>query len=416
MLKVLKYSTFKRGVIENYAQIIQQLIQVFLVGLTIGMTRIVIPGLADTEFGLAENQFFLLSSFVVVFGVVKAIMNLLAGRFSDHYGRKLILVIGWIVAIPVPFMVLYAQSWNWIVLATLLLGINQGLCWSMTINSKLDLARLDQKGLVNGINEFSGYIAVAIAGLVTAYFVDLMGARQGLFIFGLAVILLGLLLAMFFIKETNTFAKLEEKSSILKPKQSLTNLFIYASWQNRILLSLNQAGLIEKFADSLVWIFLPVFFLSRDLSLLSSSAIILVYAVVWGTLQLITGVLSDKIGRKKLIVGGMWLCAIGLISIPYSDGVLLWTIESGVIGAGMAMLYPTLGAAVADFSAPEKRATLLGIYRFWRDFGYAVSALTMGLVAQWTQALIAPFWLASFAMILSGVYVLVAVPKISKPL
>ncbi len=401
----------KRGVIENSTQIALQLIQVFLVGLTIGMTRTVIPGLADTEFGLQEKQFLLLVSFVVVFGVVKAIMNLLAGSLSDNYGRKLVLIIGWVMAIPIPFIILYAQNWNWIVFATIFLGFNQGLCWSMTINSKLDLARLDQKGLVNGINEFSGYVGVAIAGVVTAYFVDLIGARQGLFIFGSVVIFLGLVLAIFLVKETMDFVKLEQKPNILKPKQSMAKLFIYASWDNKILLSLNQAGLIEKFADSIVWIFLPVFFIAKGLSLLEASAIILIYGIAWGGLQLITGVLSDKIGRKILIVGGMWLCAIGLISIPYSNSILLWSIESAIIGTGMAMLYPTLGASVADFSQIEKRATILGIYRFWRDFGYAVSALTMGLVAQWTQALTSPFLLASLAMLVSGALVLVILPN-----
>ena len=401
----------ERGVRQNIGQINLQLIQVFLVGLTIGMTRIVIPGLAESEFGLDSHQFLLLTSFVVVFGVVKAVMNLLAGRFSDNYGRKLVLVIGWIIAIPIPFLILYAQNWNWIVFATLLLGVNQGLCWSMTINSKLDLARGNQKGLINGINEFSGYVGVAIAGLVTAYFVDLMGARQGLFIFGLSVILLGLGLAIFLIKDTMAYTKLDIKPNILeKPNKSLKDLFIYASYHNKILLCLNQAGLIEKFADSVVWIFLPVFFLAQGLSLIEGSAIILIYGVVWGGLQLITGPLSDKIGRKKLIVGGLWLCALGLISIPYSHGVLLWSIESAVIGIGMAMLYPTLGAAVADFSPVAERGTLLGVYRFWRDFGYAVSALTMGLIAQWTQALTSPFWLASLAMIASGLLVLIMMP------
>ncbi|MEJ6559349.1 MAG: MFS transporter [Candidatus Thioglobus sp.] len=403
-------STIKHGISENKSQIILQLVQVFLVGLTIGMTRTVIPGLADTEFGLGSQQFLLLTSFVVVFGVVKAIMNLLAGRLSDGYGRKRVLVAGWIVAIPIPFMILFASNWSWIVAATLLLGVNQGLCWSMTINSKLDLARLNQKGLVNGINEFSGYAAVAIAGVVTAYMVDFMDAREGLFIFGIIVILLGLVSSIFSIKETMPWAR-SHQTGVISTQQSLSSLFIQASWKNKVLLSLNQAGLVEKFTDAMVWIFLPIFFLSKNLTLVEGSAIVSVYAVVWGGLQLITGPLSDKIGRKILIVGGMWLCGLGLLSIPYTSSVFLWTVEAGIIGMGMAMLYPTLGAAVADFSPVESRGTLLGIYRFWRDFGYAVAALTLGIIAQMTQALISPFLLASAAMILSGAYVLIAVPS-----
>jgi len=404
----------QHGIKINRLQVIMQLIQVFLVGLTIGMTRTVIPGLADTEFGLGGQQFLLLTSFVVVFGSVKAVMNLLAGRFSDHYGRKKVLIAGWLIAIPIPFMILYAPSWNWIVAATLLLGINQGLCWSMTINSKLDLARLDQKGLVNGINEFSGYAAVAIAGVITAYFVEVMGAREGLFVFGGVVIMLGLILAIFSVRETIPWAEAHHKDAPATEPQSLGKLFIQASWHDKTLLALNQAGLVEKFTDALVWIFLPVYFLSQGLSLLEGSAIISVYAMVWGGSQLITGPLSDKIGRKILIVGGMWICGFGVFIIPHTHSVILWTLEAGMIGVGMAMLYPTLGAAVADFSPAKQRGTLLGVYRFWRDFGYAVGALTMGLVAQWTQALTSPFWLASAAMMLSGLFVLLVVPPSKK--
>ena len=404
-------TTIEHGITENKKQIIFQLIQVFLVGLTIGMTRTVIPGLADTEFGLGSQQFLLLTSFVVVFGVVKAIMNLTAGRLSDVYGRKRVLIMGWIVAIPIPFMILYAPSWNWIVAATLLLGVNQGLCWSMTINSKLDLARLNQKGLVNGINEFSGYAAVAMAGVITAYVVDLYGAREGLFVFGVIVIIIGLVSSVWSIKETMPWAKLHRGNAPIVAHQSLVKSFIQASWTNKTLLSLNQAGLVEKFTDAMVWIFLPVFFLSKDLTLIEGSAIVSVYALVWGGSQLITGPLSDKIGRKILIVGGMWICGLGLLSMPYTNSVFLWTIEAGVVGVGMAMLYPTLGAAVADFAPVESRGTLLGIYRFWRDFGYAVAALTLGIVAQTAQVLTAPFLLASMAMILSGLHVLIVVPN-----
>lgn len=399
----------KHGIIENKTQIALQLIQVFLVGSTIGMMRTVVPGLAESEFGLGEQQFLLLASFVVVFGVVKSIMNLLAGRLSDIYGRRRILIIGWIIAIPIPLIILVAPSWNWIVVATLLLGVNQGLCWSMTINSKLDLARPDQKGLVNGINEFSGYAAVGIAGVITAYLVDLIGARQGLLIFGIVVVAFGLVSSIFLVKETLEWAKLDNTSRT--SNQSLGQLFIQASWQDKILFSLNQAGLIEKFTDAMVWIFLPVFFLSKGLSLIHGSAIISVYALVWGGTQLITGALSDVVGRKMLIVNGMWLCGLCLLSMPYTNDVFLWTLEAGIMGVGMAMLYPTLGAGVADFAPIENRGAVLGIYRFWRDFGYAVAALTLGIVAQWNANLIAPFFLASALMIASGLLVLIMVPN-----
>lgn len=406
-------NALQHGIRVNLTQVLHQLLQVFLVGLTIGMTRTVVPGLAETEFGLGGQQFFLLTTFVVVFGAVKAVMNLFAGRFSDRFGRKRVLIAGWLAAIPIPFLLLYAPDWSWVVVATALLGVNQGLCWSMTLNSKLDMTHLSQKGLVNGLNEFSGYAAVAIAGVVTAWLVDVYGARQGLFLFGTAVILAGLGLAILMVKETRPWALAHApavSASVAKPP-SLGQAFWYASWQNRNLLALNQAGLVEKFTDALVWIILPVWFVAQNLTLVQGSSIIGVYALVWGASQLITGPASDRFGRKPLIVGGMWLCGVGVLLLVLTDTVWLWTPEAGLIGFGMAMLYPTLGAAVADVSPSAQRGTLLGVYRFWRDFGYAVGALAMGLLAQWAQALDVTFWLVGIAMLLSGVWVALAFTK-----
>lgn len=406
----------QHGIRANLAQVLTQLLQVFLVGLTIGMTRTVVPGLAESEFGLGEQQFFLLTSFVVVFGVVKSIMNLLAGRFADRFGRKRILIAGWLVAVPIPFLLMYAPNWSWVVFATALLGVNQGLCWSMTLNSKLDLTHLGQKGLVNGMNEFSGYAAVAIAGIVTAWLVGIYGARQGLFMFGTIVILMGLSLAVLLVRETLPWAlahasaapdSSQDAGEGVSHDASLKKLFLYASWQDKRLVALNQAGLVEKFTDALVWIILPVWFLSQGLTLVQGSSVIGVYAVVWGASQLITGPASDHYGRKPFIVGGMWLCGIGVLALPLSSMVWAWTVEAAFIGLGMAMLYPTLGAAVADISPPAQRSSLLGVYRFWRDFGYAVGALLMGLLAQWAQLLETTFWLVGLAMLASGLVVLV---------
>lgn len=403
----------QHGIRANLAQVLHQLLQVFLVGLTIGMTRTVVPGLAETEFGLGGQQFFLLTTFVVTFGAVKSVMNLFAGRFSDRFGRKRVLVAGWITALPIPLLLLYAPNWGWVVAATALLGVNQGLCWSMTLNSKLDMTHLSQKGLVNGMNEFSGYAAVALAGVVTAWLVEVYGARQGLALFGTIVILSGLILAVLMIKETRPWAVAHTPatSATPAPPLSLGQAFLYASWQNRNLLALNQAGLVEKFTDALVWIILPVWFVSQHLTLVQSSSIIGVYALVWGASQLITGPASDRFGRKPLIAGGMWLCGIGVLLLVFTHSVWLWTLEAGIIGFGMAMLYPTLGAAVADVSPPAQRGTLLGVYRFWRDFGYAVGALCMGLLAQWAQALDVTFWLVGVAMLLSSVWVALALNK-----
>ena len=410
-------SEIEHGIQKNLGQFSLHLLQIFLVGLTIGMTRIVVPALAESEFGLADQAFFLLASFVLVFGIVKALMNLFAGRLSETYGRKNILILGWIVALPIPFVFLYAPSWNWIIFSTVLLGLNQGLCWSMALNSKLDLARSSQKGLVNGVNEFAGYAAVGIAGLITAYIVTQFAVREGLFYFSLTVILLGLLLAKVSIVETLPWANLHDQqakdhnTARSNDKKSLAQLFKLASLQSKPLMALNQAGLVEKFTDAIVWIFLPVYFVSQGLSLLESGAIIAIYGVVWGASQLLTGPLSDKIGRKALIVWGMWLCGAGIVAIPLTQSIGLWSLEAALIGIGMAMLYPNLAAAVGDFSAVRYRASLMGVYRFWRDSGYAIGALIMGLMAQWSQDLLMPFWFVGIAMFISGWVVQLCLPE-----
>ncbi|MGD9708743.1 MAG: MFS transporter [Halothiobacillaceae bacterium] len=421
------------GIRANLAQFTLQLLQVFFVGATIGMTRTVLPVLAESDFGLAKGSFLALTSFVVVFGVVKALLNLFAGRLSDRWGRRPVLIAGWIAALPVPFLVLYAPGWGWIVAATVLLGVNQGLCWSMALNSKLDLARAEQRGLVNGLNEFSGYAGVALAGLFTAALADLYGAREGLFWFGTLTVVVALALGLWGVRETRPWALAHHRDH---PKggasapMPLHQLFRPATWHdvadspgaNRdstqgepvggrprpvdiSLRALHQAGLVEKFTDAIVWLFFPMFFVAGGASLVEAGGLVAVYGLVWGTGQLVTGPLSDRIGRKGLIVWGMGLCGVGVIATGLTASPLLWALEAAVIGAGMAMLYPTLGAAVADLAEPARRASILGIYRFWRDLGYAIGGLALGLTAQWSGGLSAPFWLVGLAMLLSGGYV-----------
>ncbi|MBO1924792.1 MFS transporter [Thiomicrorhabdus sp. 6S3-12] len=403
---------FENGIRCNLPQFLHQLLQVFLVGSMIGLTRTVLPGLSSTEFGLAEQQFILLTAFVVVFGFIKAVMNLLAGRMSDRFGRKNILILGWIAALPIPILFYFADSWYWILAATLFLGLNQGLSWSMALNSKLDLAKPTQRGLVNGLNEFSGYAAVGLAGLAAAVAVESLGAHLALSILSMLTLCAGLYLAVFHIVETKPWAEDNGGSqSASRPQgRPLNTLFAYASLQYSPLVALNQAGMVEKFVDALVWVLLPVYLLSRELSLIQASAIISVYGVVWGASQLVTGPLSDRIGRKPLIVAGMWICALGVWAIVHSHGSGWWSLEAALIGLGMAMLYPTLGAAVADHADAQERATILGIYRFWRDFGYAIGALVMGLAAQFTGRLESAFELVAVAMVISGLWVWLKVP------
>ena len=412
-------SEIQHGIQANLSQIVHQLIQVFLVGLTIGMTRTVVPGLAETEFGLASQAFMSLALFVVVFGLVKALMNLLAGHLSDQFGRRRLLVAGWLLAIPVPLLIFYAQSWAWILWAMVFLGLNQGLCWSMSLNSKLDLARADQKGLINGFNEFSGYAAVGIAGWITAYLAEIYGAREALLGFGLVVIGLGLILAIWKVIDTHPWSQLHQHKHETEKFEnsnhqvvSLKQMMIYATFKQPQLIALNQAGLVEKFIDALVWIFMPVYLISQAQSLISASAIIAIYGVVWGASQLITGPLSDKYGRRGLIVGGFWLCGLSSFGFVWVETVWAWSALAALMGFGMAMLYPTLGAAVADVAEPKWRASILGIYRFWRDFGYAAGALLMGVLAFYTASLVWPFYFVGVMMLLSGLWVWLALmPK-----
>lgn len=405
----------KHGIRANLQQITQQLIQVFLVGLTIGMTRTVVPGLAETDFGLAANAFMSLAMFVVIFGLVKAVMNLLAGHLSDRFGRRRLLIVGWILALPVPLLIYFAESWAWILWAMLFLGLNQGLCWSMALNSKLDLAKANQKGLINGLNEFSGYAAVGIAGWITAYLAEQFGARDALLGFGLVVIGLGLLLALLKVIDTHPWSHLHQThhrkalaaTGAIENTEavSLKNMMVYATLKQPQLIALNQAGLVEKFIDALVWVFMPVFLMSKAQTLVEASAIIAIYGVVWGGSQLITGPLSDKYGRRGLISGGFWLCGVASIGFVLVDSTWAWSILAALMGFGMAMLYPTLGAAVADYSEPKWRASILGVYRFWRDFGYAAGALLMGLLALYSGSIIWPFYFVGGMMLLSGLWV-----------
>ena len=408
-----------RGLRQNREQIAHQLIQVMLVGFAIGMMRTVVPALAETEFGLERGSFLLLVSFVVAFGVVKAVMNFVAGRWSERVGRKRVLTFGWIVALPIPVMIWAAPDWNWIVAATVLLGINQGLCWSMTQTAKLDLTRAEERGLTMGLNEFSGYLGVALAGILTAYAAEALGARLGLLIFGMAVILVALVLSMVWVKDSLPWAKAEAAAHKSAPPTSLprypkgmpdhpttAEVFAVMSWRDRRLFAISQAGLVEKFVDALVWALFPVFLIGRGASLTEVGWIVGTYGFVWGGAQLGTGRLSDHLGRLGPNVVGMWISGAGVAMVVMGDGVVWWAVSAGVAGFGMALLYPNLSAAVADITPPAWRGSAIGIYRFWRDLGYAIGALGLGLAASMTGAIESAFWFVAVSMFVSGAVLL----------
>jgi len=409
---------YRYGIRDNFAQFAHQLIQVFLVGLTLGMTRTVVPALAETEFGVAKGSFLMLMAFVVAFGFVKGTLNFVAGRLSERIGRKRVLFLGWLVAVPIPFMILYAPSWGWIVAATVLLGVNQGLTWSMTQTAKLDLTRADQRGLTIGLNEFSGYFGVAVAGIVTGYLATAFGPREGLLIFGLAAILAAGALTLLWVQDTLPWAHGEAKrhaaGSVNGPRPRYPRniaerpgtweVFALMSWRDRRMAALSQAGLVEKFVDALVWVFYPVFLYQAGLSLAGIGWVVGVYGFVWGIAQFFTGHLSDKIGRKRPNVWGMWLCGAGVALTVLGSGELWWSFSAAVMGLGMALLYPNLSAAVSDIAHPNWRGSAIGIYRFWRDLGYGIGALLLGAVATVFGGLEAGFWFTAGAMFLSGLW------------
>jgi MFS family permease len=407
------------GIRANLAQFLHQLFQVFLVGLTLGMTRTVVPALAEGEFGVAKGSFMMLMAFVVAFGFVKGSLNFVAGRLSERLGRKRVLFLGWLAAVPIPFMILYAPSWGWIVAATILLGVNQGLTWSMTQTAKLDLTRPEQRGLTIGLNEFAGYFGVAVAGIVTGYLAADMGPRQGLFVFGVVVILLAGLLTLLWIKDTLPWARAEGNTppdglnmgarprypTHISVTPTTWDLFTLMSWRDKRLFALCQAGLVEKFVDALVWVFYPVLLYQRGLSLAGIGWVVGVYGFVWGVSQFFTGHLSDRIGRQKPIVWGMSLCGIGVALTLMGEGVLWWSFAAAVTGFGMALLYPNLSAAVADIAHPNWRGSAIGIYRFWRDLGYGIGALLLGMVASLAGGIEAGFWFTAIAMLVSAAVV-----------
>lgn len=358
----------------------------------------------------------MLAAFVVAFGVVKGVLNFVAGRLSERIGRKHVLTLGWIVALPIPLLIYFAPNWNWIVAATVLLGINQGLAWSMTQTAKLDITRADQRGLTIGLNEFSGYVGVALAGIITGYAAAMLGARLGLLVFGLAVVLIALLLTQIWVRDTLPWAKAEAaKHARLAPgafrpryPQNVSSapttweIFTLMSWRDHRFAAICQAGLVEKFVDALVWVIFPVFLYQKGVSLPNIGWVVGIYGFVWGGSQLFTGRLSDRVGRHWPNVLGMLICGAGVAMVMLGDGVIWWSVSAAVSGFGMALLYPNLSAAVADISPPSWRGSAIGIYRFWRDLGYAIGALGLGIAAHFAGALDGAFWFVSISMFISG--------------
>ena len=372
------------GLRENLAQFSLLVLVNAFVGGMVGLERTVVPLVGTEEFGIGSEV--VVFSFIIAFGLIKALLNLTSGVLADRFTRKTVLVAGWIAGLPVPFMLAWGPSWTWIIAANVLLGISQGLAWSMTVNMKIDLAGPKQRGLAMGLNEAAGYGALGATALFTGYVAASYGLRPEPFYIGIVYAVLGLVLSAFLVHDTRRHARLEAGShdgAERLPHASTAHVFAETSWRNRTLFSVSQAGLVNNLNDGMSWGVFPLLFVANGLALGEVGLIKAVYPVVWGVGQIATGLLADRIGRKPLIVWGMAVQAIGhaVIGLGLAAPLLAGLIGSVLLGAGTAMVYPALLAAVGDVAHPAWRATSVGVYRFWRDLGYAVGALMAGVVA-----------------------------------
>jgi MFS family permease len=376
------------GLRQNAAQFTLLVAVNALVGGMLGQERTVLPLLAEREFGLTAYTAVL--TYILAFGLAKALTNYLAGAWSDRYGRKPVLVAGWIVALPVPLLLIWAPSWGWVVAANVLLGVSQGLTWSTTVIMKIDLVGPARRGLAMGFNEAAGYLAVAGTALATGYLAEANGLRPAPFLLGIAYAALGLGLSTLAVRETRDHARLEAQTHSLRPDgrhdhlhEALTQrqVFVQTSFREPALSSATQAGLVNNLNDGLAWGLFPVLFAGAGLGVGRIGLLAALYPAVWGLGQLATGALSDRWGRKPFIVGGMLLQAAALALVALGDSFAVWGVAAVLLGAGTAMVYPTLLASIGDVAHPAWRARSVGVYRLWRDGGFAVGALLAGVLA-----------------------------------
>ncbi|MDX8514546.1 MFS transporter [Mesorhizobium captivum] len=398
--------TVALGLKANWKQFsLLVLINAFVGGM-VGIERTVVPLIGAEEFGVASTT--LVVSFIVSFGVVKACANLVSGQLADTWGRKRVLILGWLFGLPVPFIIILAPSWGWIVAANALLGINQGLAWSMTVIMKVDLVGPKSRGLAVGLNEFAGYLAVGVTAFLTGYLASRYGLRPVPIYLGVGYAVLGAALSILLVRDTREHVRLELANHAKQASPlSFREIFLLTSFGDRNLFAASQAGLVNNLNDGMSWGLFPLFFVANGLGVERIGILKAVYPAVWGVLQVATGPLSDRWGRKGLIVAGMWVQAAGLLTTAMTRDFGWWLLASLLLGLGTAMVYPSLIAAVSDASHPSWRARSLSVYRFWRDLGYAVGALSAGLIADFFGFVAAITAIAALTF-LSGAIVAVA--------
>ncbi|MCK1712016.1 MULTISPECIES: MFS transporter [unclassified Bradyrhizobium] len=373
-------SSVRLGLKENWPQFALLVVINAFVGGMVGIERTVVPLIGSEEFRIGSTT--LVVSFIVSFGVVKACANLVSGQLADKWERKRVLVLGWLIGLPVPFMIMWAPSWGWVIAANALLGINQGLAWSMTVIMKIDLVGPRSRGLAAGLNEFAGYLAVGVTAFLTGYLASEYGLRPAPIYLGVAYAILGTALSILLVHDTREHVRLETTAHTQQSAPiSFREIFLLASFRDRNLFAASQAGLVNNLNDGMSWGIFPLFFASFGLHVDRIGILKAVYPATWGILQIATGPLSDRWGRKGLIVAGMWVQAVGLFLTAATSRFEWWLVGSLLLGIGTAMVYPSPIAAVSDASHPSWRARSLSVYRFWRDLGYAIGALAAGLIA-----------------------------------
>ena len=398
-------TAIRLGLRQNLGQFSLLVLVNAFVGAVVGLERTILPAIAEQEFQLAARAAIL--SFIAVFGVTKALTNYFAGRLCDRFGRKSILVAGWFVASPVPFLLMWAPDWSWVIAANVLLGVSQGLTWSTTVIMKIDLVGPRQRGLAMGLNEFAGYVAVAASALATGFVAAHYGLRPQPFYLGIGYVAAGLLLSALAVRETRHHVAHEVSQHYVATGAGQgapldqREIFRRTSLSDRNLSSVSQAGLVNNLNDGMAWGLFPLVFAAAGLDLARIGQLAAIYPAVWGVTQIFTGALSDRIGRKGLIVWGMWVQAAGIAATALGTGFSGFALGGVLLGLGTAMVYPTLLAAIGDVAHPAWRASAVGVYRLWRDLGYAVGALLAGITAD-RFGLSAALWLVAALTFASG--------------
>jgi MFS family permease len=366
----------KLGLKENWPQFTILVIVNAFVGGMVGLERTIIPKFAELEFGMASKTAIL--SFIIAFGITKAVTNYFTGKLANRFGRRNLLVLGWIIALPIPFLLIYAPSWNWVVFANILLGVNQGLTWSSTVVMKIDLVGQKDRGLAMGINEFAGYFAVGVVAFLTGIIAQEYGVTPYPFYLGIGISIIGLLLTVFFVKDTRKFVDQEQKTT---ETNTLENVFLETSFKDRTLSSITQAGLVNNLNDGMIWGLLPILLFSFNYDSKSIGLIAAIYPAVWGIGQLFTGKMADLYSKKGMLFWGMLLQGLAILFIPVFTGFYELASIAALLGLGTALVYPTFLSAIAEATSPRQRAESIGVFRLWRDLGYAIGAIVSGVIA-----------------------------------